>query len=45
MSNACAEVGLAAEFSSDSAIVQAERIIFPGVGAAGGAMRSLRERS
>ena len=42
---ACAEVGLAAEFSCDpSAIVQAERIIFPGVGAAGSAMRSLRER-
>ena len=42
---ACAEVGLTAEFSSDpTAIIQAERIIFPGVGAAGSAMRSLRER-
>ena len=42
---ACAEVGLTAEFSSDpNAIIQAERIIFPGVGAAGSAMRSLRER-
>lgn len=42
---ACSEVGLAAEFSADpDALAQAERIIFPGVGAAGAAMRSLRER-
>ena len=42
---ACAEVGLIAEFCRDpNAIIQAERIIFPGVGAAGSAMRSLRER-
>ena len=39
---ACREVGLSAEISSDSnRIEQAERIIFPGVGAAGSAMRSL----
>ena len=38
-------MGLTAEFSCDpNAIAQAERIIFPGVGAAGSAMRSLRER-
>lgn len=42
---ACSEVGLAAEFSAEpDALAQAERIIFPGVGAAGAAMRSLRER-
>ena len=42
---ACTEVGLAAEFSADpAAVAQAERIIFPGVGAAGSAMRSLAER-
>ena len=40
---ACAEVGLAARISNDpDAVVRAERIIFPGVGAAGAAMRSLR---
>ncbi len=39
---ACAEVGLRAEISNDPARVRsAERIIFPGVGAAGSAMRSL----
>lgn len=42
---ACTEVGLNAEFSAHpDAVTQAERIIFPGVGAAGSAMRSLRER-
>lgn len=42
---ACSEVGMAAEFSAEpDALAQAERIIFPGVGAAGAAMRSLRER-
>lgn len=42
---ACSEVGLAAEFTAEpDALAQAERIIFPGVGAAGAAMRSLRER-
>ena len=40
---ACQEVGLAAEISADpERIRNAERIIFPGVGAAGSAMRSLR---
>jgi glutamine amidotransferase len=39
---ACAEVGLSARISADPAeILDAERIIFPGVGAAGSAMRSL----
>ena len=39
---ACREVGLRAEISSDRRIVRgAERVIFPGVGAAGSAMRSL----
>lgn len=39
---ACREVGLDAEVSGDPARVRnAERIIFPGVGAAGSAMRSL----
>ena len=39
---ACREVGLAAEISSDPERIRAaERIIFPGVGAAGSAMRSL----
>lgn len=43
---ACSEVGLNAEFSAHpDAVTQAERIIFPGVGAAGSAMRSLHERS
>jgi imidazole glycerol-phosphate synthase subunit HisH len=40
---ACAEVGLAARISNDPAAVRrADRVIFPGVGAAGSAMRSLR---
>ena len=40
---ACREVGLDAVISADAATVRsAERIIFPGVGAAGSAMRSLR---
>ncbi len=39
---ACREVGLAAEISGDPKRIRgAERIIFPGVGAAGSAMRSL----
>jgi glutamine amidotransferase len=39
---ACAQVGLKAEISADPAVVrQAERVIFPGVGAAGSAMRSI----
>ena len=39
---ACREVGVAAEISSDPARVRAaRRIVFPGVGAAGSAMRSL----
>ena len=39
---ACKEVGVAAEISNDPARIRAaERIIFPGVGAAGSAMRSL----
>lgn len=42
---ACHEVGLAAEISADPERVRgAGRIIFPGVGAAGSAMRSLRAR-
>jgi glutamine amidotransferase len=42
---ACAEVGLTAEISADAAAVaKADRIIFPGVGAARSAMRSLRAR-
>ena len=41
---ACAEVGLAAEISRDpQALLSAERVIFPGVGAAGSAMKSLRD--
>ncbi len=43
VARACAEVGLVAQISSDAArIVKASRIIFPGVGAAGSAMHSLR---
>lgn len=43
VARACAEVGLAARISNDPAVVaRANRIIFPGVGAAGSAMRSLR---
>ncbi len=39
---ACAEVGLEASISSDPDVVRhAERVIFPGVGAAGSAMRSI----
>ena len=39
---ACAEVGIGAEISNDpQRIRSAERVIFPGVGAAGSAMRSL----
>ena len=39
---ACAEVGLPATISADPAVVRgAERVIFPGVGAAGSAMRSI----
>ena len=39
---ACREVGVAAEICNDPARIRAaERIIFPGVGAAGSAMRSL----
>ena len=42
---ACAEVGVRAEITNDAERVRAaERIIFPGVGAAGSAMRSLRAR-
>ena len=41
---ACAEVGLTAEISADPArIARAERIIFPGVGAAGSGMASVRK--
>ena len=40
---ACRELGVDAEISNDPAHIRAaERIIFPGVGAAGSAMRSLR---
>ena len=40
---ACLELGVKAEISSDPRRVRnAERIVFPGVGAAGSAMRSLR---
>ena len=40
---ACAEVGAAAAISGDpQSVLAAERIIFPGVGAAGSAMRGLR---
>ena len=39
---ACAEVGLEAEISADpDRVRQAGRVIFPGVGAAGSAMRSI----
>lgn len=42
---ACAEVGVRAAITNDAERVRtAERIIFPGVGAAGSAMRSLRAR-
>lgn len=39
---ACAQVGLQAQISAEPEVVtRAERVIFPGVGAAGSAMRSL----
>ena len=42
MQRACAEVGLEAEITADpQRVKEAERVIFPGVGAAGSAMRSL----
>ena len=42
---ACREVGLDAEICADAdRLANAERVIFPGVGAAGSAMRSLTER-
>jgi glutamine amidotransferase len=42
---ACREVGVEAEITADpDRLRQADRIIFPGVGAAGSAMRSLRAR-
>jgi len=41
---ACHEVGIRAEISSDAERVRAaDRVIFPGVGAAGSAMRSLQK--
>ena len=41
---ACTEVGLEAQISSDAALVaRADRIIFPGVGAAGSGMASVRK--
>ena len=40
---ACAEVGLSARITNDaSTVAHADRVIFPGVGAAGPAMKSLR---
>ena len=40
---ACAEVGLSARITNDPrAVAHADRVIFPGVGAAGSAMKSLR---
>jgi len=40
---ACAEVGLAASITNDAhTVAHADRIIFPGVGAAGSAMKSLK---
>ncbi len=42
---ACAHVGLQAQYCADpDQLLQAKRIIFPGVGAAGSAMRSLKQR-
>ena len=42
---ACAHVGMAAEYCADpDQLRRAERVIFPGVGAAGSAMQSLRAR-
>ena len=41
---ACAEVGISAIISDKPSVIRAaDRIIFPGVGAAGSAMRSIRE--
>lgn len=46
VARACAEVGLKASISGDPARVRsADKIIFPGVGAAGSAMRSLKRSS
>jgi glutamine amidotransferase len=43
---ACHEVGIQAEISSDADRVRAaQRVIFPGVGAAGSAMRSLQKNA
>ena len=43
---ACREVGLAAAITADpGALLHADRIIFPGVGAAGSAMRSITGRA
>jgi glutamine amidotransferase len=40
---ACAEVGLSARITNDAhAVARADRVIFPGVGAAGSAMKSLK---
>jgi imidazole glycerol-phosphate synthase subunit HisH len=42
---ACAHVGLQAQYCADpDQLRHAERVIFPGVGAAGSAMRSLQQR-
>lgn len=42
---ACAHVGMEAEYCADpEQLRRADRVIFPGVGAAGSAMQSLRER-
>ena len=42
---ACREVGVSAEITADpDRLATADRIIFPGVGAAGSAMKSLRAR-
>lgn len=42
---ACAEVGVHAEITADpQRIAAADRVIFPGVGAAGSAMRTLKQR-
>lgn len=45
VARACREVGMDAEISADPDMLRAaERVVFPGVGAAGAAMRSLRAR-
>ena len=42
---ACAHVGMTAEYCADpDQLRRADRVIFPGVGAAGSAMHSLRAR-